>query len=373
MARLQQPKWPSKSVQARVSRTLAGEKDVRDARKSLNVNDEYLSTLRTKSYLEFSSKAQVLANEPSSPFKFFQLLEPCQDTVSSILESTILAELPELKTLILDYFDVSAEASRICGHLLAKINQIQRYYQFIQGAIDSLDEYYRSPEKFGQVLSELNSFVALKNPFSNPNKHDFKTINEKYSSILHHLKSKKRKVSRKIKMIKFIHKASGICLMTACGLIVVIAIVIAVHTLAPLLMAPAILSFVPVKLLKKKKTMIFKKLPCLKCGFLRKVGDQLDVAAKGTYILNRDFDTMSRIVSRMNDEVEHKKEIIQICLERQREDHRFCLQIVKELNKCNSGFWKQVQELEEHVYLCLVTINRARALVIKEMTTSYLV
>ncbi|KAE8682216.1 hypothetical protein F3Y22_tig00111273pilonHSYRG00252 [Hibiscus syriacus] len=354
-------------------REYRGEKELRDARKSLNVNDEYLSTLRTKSYLEFSSKAQVLANEPSSPYKFFQLLEPCQDTVSSILESAILDESPELKTLIFDYFNVSAEASRICGHLLAKINQIQRNYQFIQRALDSLDEYYHSPEKFGQILSELNSFVALKNPFSNPDKHDFKMINEKYSSIFHHLKSKKRKVSRKIKMIKFVHKASGICLTAACGVVVVIAIAISVHTLAPLLMTPAILSFVPVKLLKKKKTMVFKKFPCLKFGFLRKVGDQLDVAAKGTYILNRDFDTMSRMVSRMNDEVEHKKEIIRICLERQREDHRFCLQIVEELNKCNSGFWKQVQELEEHVYLCLVTINRARALVIKEMTTSFLV
>ncbi|GMI83198.1 hypothetical protein like AT1G20180 [Hibiscus trionum] len=357
----------------RVFKVKGGEKELRDARKSLNVNDEYLSTLRTKSYLEFSSKAQILANEPSSPYKFFQLLEPCQDTVSSVLESAILSEIPELKTLILDYFDITAEASRICGQLLVKINRIRRNYQFIQRALDSLDDHYHSPEKFGQILSELNSFIALKNPFSNPNKHDFETINEQYSSILHHLKSNKRKVSRKIKMIKFIHKASGICLTTACGLIVTIAIVLAVHTLAPLLMTPAILSFVPVKLLKKKKMMIFKKLPCLKCGFLRKVGDQLDVAAKGTYILNRDFDTMSRLVSRLNDEVEHKKEIIRICLERQREDHRFCQQIVKELRKCDAGFLKQVQELEEHVYLCLVTINRARALVIKEMTASLLV
>ncbi|GMI90573.1 hypothetical protein like AT1G20180 [Hibiscus trionum] len=349
-----------------------GENELRDGSKSLNVNDEYLSTLRTKSYLDFSSKAQTLANEPSCSYKFIQLLEPCQDTVSSILESEILSEIPELKTLIFDYFDISAEASNICGHLLAKINQIQRNYQFIQRALDSLDDYCHSPKKFGQILSELNSFIALKNPFSNPNKHDFQTINERYSSILHDLKSKKRKVSRKIKMIKLIHKASGICLTTACGLIVIIAIVIAVHTLAPLLMAPAVLSFVPVKILKKKKE-IFKKFPCLKCGFLRKVGDQLDVAAKGTYILNRDFDTMSRLVSRVNDEVEHKKEIIRICLERQREDHRFCLQIVNELKKCNAGFWKQVQELEEHVYLCLVTINRARALVIKEMTASFLV
>ncbi|XP_022751480.1 UPF0496 protein At1g20180-like [Durio zibethinus] len=195
-------------------------------------------------------------------------------------------------------------------------------------------------------------------------------IHDKYTSVLYHLKSKRKKVARKIKLIKFIHKASGICLTAACGLVVIIAIVIAAHTLAALFMAPTIFSF-PVNLLqkKKKKKKLFRNFPCLKCGFLRKVGDQLDVAAKGTYILNRDFDTMSRLVSRLHDEVEHNKAMIQICLER-RED-KLCLQVVKELKKSNVGFRKQVEELEEHVYLYLVTINRARTLVIKEMTTSF--
>ncbi|XWS15273.1 hypothetical protein CRYUN_Cryun35bG0081200 [Craigia yunnanensis] len=352
----------------RASKIKRGEKELRDARKSLNVNEEYLSALRTKSYVEFFSKAQLLANEPSSPsyfhHKFVQLLEPCQDTISPILESAILSKIPEIKTLILNYFEISAEASKICGHLLTKINQIQCNYQFIQRALDSFDDYY-SPEKVRLIISELNSFIVLNSPFSDPNKHDFKIIHDKHSSVLHHLKSKRKKVARKIKMIKFIHKASGICLTAACGLVVIIAIIIAAHTLAALFMAPAILSF-PVKLFKKKK--LFRNFPCLKCGFLRKFGDQLDVAAKGTYILNRDFDTMSRLVSRLHDEVEHNKAMIQICLERM--EDKFSLQVVKELKKSNVGFRTQVEELEEHVYLCLVTINRARALVIKEMTTS---
>ncbi|XVF39070.1 hypothetical protein PTKIN_Ptkin01aG0006200 [Pterospermum kingtungense] len=354
----------------RASKIKRGEKELRDARKSLNVNEEYFSALRTKSYVEFFSKAQSLANEvPSSPSYFdHKFLEPCQDTIPSILESAILSKIPELKTLILNYFDISAEASKICGHLLTKINQIQCDYQFIQRALDTFDDYYYSPEKVRVIISELNSFIVLNNPFSNPNKHDFKIIHDKYSSVLQHLKSKRKKVARKIKLIKFIHKASGICLTAACGLVVIIAIVIAAHTLAALFMAPAIIS-IPVKLLKKKTTKMFSNFQCMKCGFLRKVGDQLDVAAKGTYILNRDFDTMSRLVSRLHDEVEHNKAMIQICLGRSRED-KFCLQVVKELKKSNVGFRKQVEELEEHVYLCLVTINRARALVIKEMTTS---
>jgi hypothetical protein len=41
---------------------------------------------------------------------------------------------------------------------------------------------------------------------------------------------------------------------------------------------------------------------------------------------------------------------------------------VREFIKSENGFRQQVEELEEHVYLCLLTINRARGLVIKEMT-----
>lgn len=120
-----------------------------------------------------------------------------------------------------------------------------------------------------------------------------------------------------------------------------------------------------VKLIKYFKK--FLRFRLLGSGLLSKVGKQIDVAAKGTYILNRDFDTLSRLVARLHDEVEHKKAMVRFCWER-RED-KFCLQVVKEIKKSDVGFRKQVQELEEHVYLCLVTINRARALVIKEMTS----
>ncbi|PIN01945.1 hypothetical protein CDL12_25550 [Handroanthus impetiginosus] len=127
-------------------------------------------------------------------------------------------------------------------------------------------------------------------------------------------------------------------------------------------MGPALISL-PVKPLKKK----FLDIRFLKSEFLRKIREQLDVAAKGTYILNRDFDTMSRLVSRLQDEIEHNNAMIKFCLDR-RED-KLSFQVLKELKKGGFGFMKQVEELEEHVYLCLVTINRARALVIKEIST----
>lgn len=343
---------------------------MRDVHKSFNLNEEYLSALRTKSYADFFTKAQLLVNDvvdPSSPSYSHQnfseiLLEPGQKSIPAILDSAILSRTPKLKALLLNYFDISAEVSNICSQLLRTTNQIQSNHNFIQLALNEIEDL--SPDKLKPIISELvNMFIVQTNPFSKPNKQDFKLIHDKYSSFLHHLKSMRKKVGRKIKLIKYFKKATGIFVTAACGLVAVTAIVLAVHTLTALLMGPALFSF-PLQHLKTK----ISDFPFLRSGFLRKVGEQLDIAARGTYILNRDFDTMSRLVSRLHDEVEHNKSMIQFCMERGEE--RFCLQVVKELKKSNNGFRKQVEELEEHVYVCLVTINRARALVVKEMKTA---
>lgn len=214
------------------------------------------------------------------------------------------------------------------------------------------------------VVFELESFIRSKNPLSNPRNHDFKIINDENSSVLHHLKAMRKKVARKIKFIKYMKKACRVCVTLACGVVAIVATIIATHTLTAIIMGPAILSL-PLKSLKRKiqRFMISRNM-----RFLGEVWDQLDVAAKGSYILNRDFDTMSRVVSRLHDEIEHNKEMIRLWLSYRKE--KMCLEIVKELRKSEVGFMKQLEELEENVYLCLVTINRARALVVNKMTSS---
>ncbi|KAH9757592.1 UPF0496 protein [Citrus sinensis] len=329
----------------RAANSRRDDKELREARKSLNINEEYLSALRTKSFAECFSKAQLFVTEPSSPScrheNFSEiLLEPDQDTIPSILESAVLSKL------------------------LKNINDVRHEYRFIQRALDTADDDQTEPhDKVKLIVSNLNSLIILTNPFSNPSTNEFKVIHDKYSSVLHNLKSKRKKVARKIKLINYVHKASGICITAVCSLIAIAAVVLAAHALTALLIGPMILSF-PTKCFKKK---LFN-FRFLRSGFLRKVRKQLDVAAKGTYILNRDFDTMGRLVARLHDEVEHNKVMIRFCLDR-RED-KFALHVMKEIKKNHVGFQKQVEELEEHVYLCLVTINRARSQVIKEMVTS---
>ncbi|RZC64887.1 hypothetical protein C5167_008576 [Papaver somniferum] len=348
----------------------------------MNVNDEYQSALKTKSYADFFTKAQSFLNkrQHSSPTAYCcctmsnVLLEPGQEAVATVLDATILSKNSNLKSLIHNYFEISAEASNICSHLLTSIQQIQFNYQFIQRVLDlvltggDISGTTSTEEWHSFVMSELNSFNLLKNPFSNPNRYDFKLVLERYSSVLHHLKSRRKKIVRKIKLIKYFKKGTEVCITATCGVLAVATIALAAHTIFGLLMGPALLSL-PLKSFLKKRKKIFMSYQFLQSGFLRKLGTQLDVAAKGAYILNRDFDTMSRLVGRLHDEIEHSKAIVKFCLERK--DNRFPLQeVVKELKKSNMGFKKQVEELEEHVYLCLVTINKARSLVIEEMAST---
>ncbi|XP_062024089.1 UPF0496 protein At1g20180-like [Rosa rugosa] len=350
---------------------IKGKEAIRNVRKSFNLNEEYRSAFRTKSYADFFNKAQLIVSQPSCSSnhehdqKFSEiLLEPGQESIPAILESAILSHLPELKGLMLEYYEISAEASKICTHLLKSIHHIQSNYHFIEQALDKVEDH--SPEKIKSIVSELHLSIVQNhgNPFSNPNDHEFKLIHDKYSSFLQHLKSMRKRVARKLKLIEYFKKASGIFLTVACSFVAITAVILSAHAFGALLMGPALFNF-PFKRLKKK---LGSCIPFLRSRVLTKAGEQLDVAAKGTYILNRDFDMMSRLVARLHDEVEHNKMMIHFCLERREE--KYSLQVVKELKKSNGGFRKQVEELQEHVYLCLVTINRARTMVTKEMTES---
>ncbi|RZB44292.1 hypothetical protein D0Y65_054349 [Glycine soja] len=165
------------------------------------------------------------------------------------------------------------------SHLLKSINQVHSNYQFIQRALAIKDGDYL--ETFELIIFELNSFNYSNNPFSNLKSHDFKIINDKHSSVLHRLKSMRKKVGRKIKLMKY----------------------------------------------------------------LKKTSEQRGL------ILNRDFDTMGRlvVVARLHDKIEHSRAMVQFCLDRK--EDKFSLQVVKELKKSDVGFMKHVEELEEHVCL----------------------
>ncbi|KAK1301254.1 UPF0496 protein 3 [Acorus calamus] len=263
------------------------------------VNEEYKSILRTDFYADFLTKAHLSSAE--------SLLEPDQDEIPSLLESAIF---PDLNVLMSNYFEVSAEASRICGDLLRAIREVNANYQFIHRALEIVGS--DSPELVKLALSEFESFNLLGNPFAN--RVDFELTHKRHSAMLQRLRSKAKKVKTRLKWMRRFREGCK-------GAIALLELVLAIH------------------------------------GLSARVGSEGDLYFE------------QGLVTRLYNEIEHDRVMVRFCLER-KEELFLLREVVKVLKKGGLGFEKKVKELEEHVYLCLVTINRARVLVTREMSNS---
>lgn len=306
------------------------------------MNDEYLNTLRSKSNADFFANApSSFAVTDSSSFRHSSApLDPGRLEASiAVLQSAHLSG--NLKSLMLEYFDISDEASRICSLLLAGIHHIQSNHRSIP-----TDERSQ-PHLIESIRLHLASIAILdihrNSPLSEPE--DFVAVRERCSSVLRRLRTKSKQVARKIRLIGWIKNATGL--------------VLAARGLSVLVMAPPILG-IPARGLWRG----WAKLPLGYEGALGRVGEQLEAAAKGAYILNREFETIGRLVRRLREEVEHGEGMVERCVDMRRKEEEEGV-VAKELRKSEAGLREHVGELEEHVYLCIVTINRARAMVAK--------
>jgi hypothetical protein len=99
----------------------------------------------------------------------------------------------------------------------------------------------------------------------------------------------------------------------------------------------------------------------------------VDAAARGVYIVERDLDTVSRMVRRAQDELEHGRDMARIAVGAAGhggERPPLLLQeVAREEEECGEDLRCQLEELEEHACLCLLTINRSRRMVAHEMNT----
>lgn len=168
-------------------------------------------------------------------------------------------------------------------------------------------------------------------------------------NLLKSLESSRDKARAKLKLLNNIKLGSAIFLV---ALTASLAVIVVAHALALLVAAPS---------------LVMASLATASTKHLANWSAQLDVAAKGTYILSRDLDTISRLVARLNDELEHMRRMVKFLLKRGEDRLQASAQVARQLKK-DSSFSAQLDELEEHLYLCFMTINRARNLVIKEIT-----
>lgn len=147
--------------------------------------------------------------------------------------------------------------------------------------------------------------------------------------------------------------AAGIVVLAAVGTVAVVAVAILTHAAAVVVAASAV---PPVAGVCRRR---WRRWASVK--WMEKAERNLDAAARGAYIVGRDMDTVSRMVRRAHDEVEHRRDMVKFVL--RSGEGEMMKEVVREMEMDEVGFQEQIEELEDHVYLCLLTINRSRRLV----------
>lgn len=314
-----------------------------------DVREEYANAFRTQSYNEFWTRVRALccgdaipvesssaARLPSYRIFVEHLLDPDQPTASQIL--IMARNAPTTHSLLSKYFTQTANASLLCGLLLKDIDLVRAKYQSLKATL-------QSPKTHFPTNSLLNPFN-----WSSPSPSRVRVMQADCSKLLKHLESSRDKAKAKLQLRNRLKHCSALFLVSLTASLTVI---IATHAFALLVAAPSLIIAA-----SNRSRRLARELA------------QLDAAAKGTYIVSRDLDTISRLVGRLNDELEHLHATVEYWVERGDKDWRHFHgngEVVRQLNKNDCGFGQQLDELEEHLYLCFMTINRARNLVLKQL------
>ncbi|KAK2983541.1 hypothetical protein RJ640_023075 [Escallonia rubra] len=331
----------------------------------LDLREEYANAFRTESYHDFWKRVLALSNKnaeiskgvssttatrlPSYRLFTEHLLDPDQPTVIRILA---LARNPtDNHALLRDYFSETSNASFLCGFLIKDIDHMRVNYRSLKTTLQFLEIAKFPPVNHLPViltrLTEFSNSTHFATSTSSP--HKFRAIQVGCFGLLKRLESSRDKARARLRLVNKLRCVSAISLVALTASLTVIAVT---HALALLVAAPGVV-VASLDLFSKKR--------------LARLTAQLDAAAKGTYTLSRDLDTISRQVARLDDELKHMRAMVKFWLGRRDDRLQASFEVARQLKQNDSSFSQQLDELEEHLYLCFMTINRARNLVVKEL------
>lgn len=367
--------------------------------KPSSVSQEYKAALRTESYAELWSRVQSqlstrwpsvgLLSSRSSRDLFIAhlsetLLEPNRITLAAMAESL------HIHRLLVDYFKVSSDACDVCELLLISVHQTRVNYRRIRRvtrlggrrAYDDCSSSY-TDKQCKMISRELGEFSLLRNPLSVISPAKFHDMNESHIILLRGLIRKCKRIRMKARLSRLGERAGACCLVLSCGVIGIASVVLAVHGAIGIVAAPGLMSScfgLGLFSRKKEKLTNSRQSWSSPCPSHKRSSDnskshqngrlslQLDVAAKGLYILINDMGTMGSLVGRLQDEVEHTREWADLGAKSSKGDMMILKEVVRELDLNSLCFMEQLEELEEHIYLCLLAIDKSRRSLLREIS-----
>lgn len=352
-----------------------------------DVKEEYKEAFRTKSYIEISNKVQDLVRvesldeeklatatsstrqlqSPSPPTTHHihlsqYLLEPYQKPSTSISDNS------NFHQFFVNYFEISQEACTICESLLTNLKQVRKNHRRIKKAIKMIRRLSDANptltnDEYRVLYKNFASFAAQRNPFSTTTTTDeFRKLHEAHALVFQELTSTCRKLKRRTKMIKHIKKAMAFLVLMGFGALVVVALVLAMHCTVGLVAAPGL---VVLSLMVKKMRRVERS-----CNdkWLERAAAELDAAARGVFTTINDLATMSRIVKRLEDEIEHRRYVADVCVRKGKNET--LKEVVRKFEMQECCFVEELEELEKQIYLCFLDINRSRKLLVGKMVIS---
>ncbi|KAI8560885.1 hypothetical protein RHMOL_Rhmol04G0290900 [Rhododendron molle] len=255
-----------------------------------------------------------------------QILDPSQECVDKALQH---ARPTTLTHLFSTYFDYSENTFRLCLILHNSVHWARLTYRDLHNFLNvcplDSDPNSLTQSKCDWAFDIFLKFDRLNNPFPCPDSHNFRDVRHCFSLLRDQLRRPLRKSRYRVRLRR----------ATTCS---------AVCLTGPLL--PVVL---PSKITKKEIAHIA----------------QVDAVAMHTYALRNDLDTIDRLVNRLYTDVEGDKLLIRLGLEMGNDRHPIHM-IAKQLQKNHLNFLSQLTNLEEHIYLCLRAINKARSLLLEE-------
>ncbi|CAM8934112.1 unnamed protein product [Rhodiola kirilowii] len=315
---------------------------------TLNLSREFALAVQTESYNEIWSKIQADDDQPAH-LLLTQVLHPSRESVEEALGR---ARSTFLTNLISDYFEHSENACRLCLLLCNYIRHARALYAPLNDLVDILpvEIHGLSETQCNWAYKAFLEFDHADNPFPCPDSLSFQDMRSCFYQLKQQLESHIQKSRSKVSFFRRISTGAALCIIGATCVIIIVAIAIATHALIALVAGPICVTCLPQYLSKRELSNL----------------SQLDAAAKGTYVLNNDLDTIDRLVARLRSAVEGDKILIRIGLERGPDRHPI-FEIVKQLRRNYPNFLHQLKDLEEHICLCFATINRARSLLLQQV------
>ncbi|MED6121135.1 hypothetical protein PIB30_027342 [Stylosanthes scabra] len=336
---------------------------------SVDVREEYANAFRTESYVEFwtrvlaypeaqnsfsclSRGSTTSARLPSYRLFAEHLLDPDQPTVIRALNKA--QHWPTIHSFLSEYFAHTTNASLLCSHLLKDIDCVRVKYQSLKTILQCLaNNHNQPPHTLSLMMTQLTEFSNSLNPFSqsSPSPGLLRAAQCECSELQKRLESSRDKMRGNLQLMAGLKRGSACLLVAITASLIVIVIS---HGLVLLVATPGLVGIMElVKMDSENK--------------LRKVIAEVDAAAKGTYIVNKDLETTSRLVARLNNELEYMRTTVKFWLERKDEKIQADGEVVRLLKQNQCSFSDLLDDLEEHLYLCFMTINRARHLVLKNI------